>query len=87
MAGYTPWSGATSSVSNSSPDHPKSWVEPEFFIGCDDRNTLAQCLGNDLSIEGIAVVERQLKQLEGVVSGVGQNSDVQILKRLPQRAN
>src|ERR1700686_2902671 len=83
---YT-FGGETSSTSSCSPQHLEAGIELKFFVRRNDWNVLAQGLSNDLPIKGITVIERQLKQLEGVLGGVGQNSNVQILERLTKRCS
>ncbi len=43
-------------------------------------------LGNDLAIKGIAVVKRQVEQMEGVPCGVREYTNVQILNGLARKS-
>ena len=46
------------------PNDLEALVEIEALIRGDHRNALTQSLRNDLPVEGIAVVERQIEQSE-----------------------
>lgn len=46
-----------------SPDH-LHWVLLERLVACDDRNVFCDGLSDDLPVEGIVVVQRQI--IEGV---------------------
>lgn len=61
-----------------SPDHLNSFVQPECFIGSQHGNAFDNRLRNDLAIEGVGMVQRQIKQLRGVVRRPGKDTRIQI---------
>src|ERR1700686_2546350 len=55
-----------------SPYKLQSLVKMEFLIRTHDRNLFRQCLSYDLTIERIAMMQRQIEQMQGMLGGVRQ---------------
>ena len=60
------------------PNDFESVVEPESVVAGNDWNVLRQSLRNDLSVEGIGVMWRQVEEFERVIEGKWQDSHSQV---------
>ena len=63
-----------------------AFVAAERRIGRGDGNILGESLGDDLTVEGIAMVEREIKKTPRVFRGAGEDADEQIVEAGPDRA-
>src|SRR6266576_2642433 len=61
-----------------SPHNPEPLVEAEFLVGSHNWDVFAQGLGNDLAVEWVAMVQRQIEQMQRMISGVGQDSKPEV---------
>jgi len=61
-----------------SPHNPEPLVEAEFLVGSHNWDVFAQGLGNDLAVERVAMVQRQIEQMQRMISGVGQDSKPEV---------
>jgi hypothetical protein len=61
------------------PNDLKAFVETEFIVARDYRDFFAQSLRDDLAVERIGVVVGQIEEVGGMIHGVGQYAEVQIL--------
>jgi hypothetical protein len=62
------------------PDGAQAVVAPEGGIRRDDGDVLKEGLSNDLAVEGIPVVEREIEEMPGVCRGVGEDADDQVVE-------
>ena len=65
-------------IRHRSPHDPEPLVEAEFLVGSHNRDLFAQGLGNDLAVERVAMVQRQIEQMQRMISGVGQDSKPEV---------
>src|SRR5882672_7377010 len=64
------------------PKDLETLVQAEFLIASHHRDLFRQRLGDDLTVEGIRVQERQIEKRERMVRSVRQYAKVQVLKRV-----
>jgi hypothetical protein len=64
------------------PDDLKFLIQAELFVAPNYRDLCAQSLSDDLAVEGIRVMKRQIKQAKRMPDRVGQRLKVQVLNRL-----
>jgi hypothetical protein len=57
------------------------FVQAEFLVASDHRDLFAHSLGNDLAVERVRVVWREIEKIERMTRRIGQYAKVQILKR------
>ena len=62
------------------PKDLETFVQAEFLIASHHRDLFRQSLGDDLTVEGICVQERQIEKRECMVRSVRQYAKVQVLK-------
>jgi hypothetical protein len=62
------------------PNNLEILVETELFVASHDGDVLAQSLRDDLAVEGIRVLKRQIEQTKGMPDCVGQRLKIQILQ-------
>ena len=63
------------------PEDFEIFVQTEFLVASDHRDLFAHSLGNDLAVERVRVVWREIEKIESMMRRVGQYAKVQILKR------
>ena len=63
------------------PEDFEIFVQAEFLVASDHRDLFAHSLGNDLAVERVRVVWREIEKIERMMRRVGQYTKVQILKR------
>src|SRR5260221_10273719 len=61
-----------------SPDNFQPAITPENFVGGYYRNVLRYCLGDDLPIKRITMMQRQIEECIGMSRRVGQHSQPKI---------
>jgi hypothetical protein len=64
------------------PDDLKFLIQTELIVGRNYRDLFAQSLCDDLAVEGIRMMKRQIKQAKRMPDRVGQRLKVQVLNRL-----
>jgi hypothetical protein len=64
------------------PDDLKFLIQTELFVARNYRDLFAQSLSDDLAVEGIRMMKRQIKQAKRIPDRVGQRLKVQFLNRL-----
>src|ERR1700675_3932222 len=62
------------------PKDLETFVQAEFLIASHHRDLFRQSLGDDLTVEGIRVQERQIEKRECMVRSVRQYAKVRVLK-------
>src|SRR2546429_9795990 len=65
-------------IHHGSPHNPEPLVKAEFLIRSHNRDLFAQGLGNDLAVERVAMVQRQIEQMQRMISRVGQNAKPEV---------
>ena len=63
------------------PEDFEFFVHAEFLVASDHRDLFAHSLGDDLAVEQVRVVWREIEKIERMVRRVGQYAEVQVLKR------
>jgi len=54
------------------PEDSEVFVQAEFLVTSDHRDLFAHSLGDDLAIERVLVVPREVEKIEGMMRRVGQ---------------
>ena len=62
------------------PEDFEIFVQAEFLVASDHRDLFAQSLGDDLAVERVRVVWREIEKIERMMRRVGQYAKVQVLK-------
>ena len=62
------------------PEDFEFFVQAEFLVASDHRDLFAHSLGDDLAVERVRVVWREIEKIERMVRRVGQYAKVQVLK-------
>jgi len=63
------------------PEDLEIFVQAEFLVASDHRDLFAHGPGNDLAVERVRVVWREIEKIERMMRRIGQYAKVQILKR------
>jgi hypothetical protein len=63
-------------------DDLKLLIQTELFVARNYRDLFAQSLSDDLAVEGMPMMKRQIKQAKRMPDRVGQRLKVQVLNRL-----
>jgi hypothetical protein len=63
-------------------DDLKLLIQTELFVARNYRDLFAQSLSDDLAVEGMPMMKRQIKQAKRMPNRVGQRLKVQVLNRL-----
>jgi hypothetical protein len=63
-------------------DDLKLLIQTELFVARSYRDLFAQSLSDDLAVEGMPMMKRQIKQAKRMPDRVGQRLKVQVLNRL-----
>jgi hypothetical protein len=63
-------------------DDLKLLIRTELFVARSYRDLFAQSLSDDLAVEGMPMMKRQIKQAKRMPDRVGQRLKVQVLNRL-----
>jgi hypothetical protein len=63
------------------PEDFEIFVQAEFLVASDHRDLFAHSLGNDLAVERVRVVWREIEKIERMMGRIGQYAKVEILKR------
>ena len=58
------------------PNNFEAFVEGEFFIASDDGDFFIQRLRDDLAVEGIGMVKRQIVEAKRVIHRVGKYAEI-----------
>ena len=62
------------------PEDFEIFVQAESLVASDHRDLFAHSLGNDLAVERVRVVWREIEKIERMIRRVGQYAKVQVLK-------
>lgn len=73
-----PTVGFRQPIRHRSPHDPEPLVKAEFLVRSHNRDLLAEGLGNDLAVERVAMVPRQIEQMQRMISRVGQDSKPEV---------
>jgi hypothetical protein len=63
-------------------DDLKLLIQTELFVARNYRDLFAQSLSDDLAVEGMPMMKRQIKQAKRMPDRVGKRLKVQVLNRL-----
>ncbi|MGC1968961.1 MAG: hypothetical protein WA673_21045, partial [Candidatus Acidiferrales bacterium] len=60
------------------PEDLEIFVQTEFLVASNHRDLFAHSLGNDLAVERVRVVWREIEKIECMMRRVGQYTKVQV---------
>jgi hypothetical protein len=63
-------------------DDLKLLIQTKLFVARNYRDLFAQSLSDDLAVEGMPMMKRQIKQAKRMPDRVGKRLNVQVLNRL-----
>jgi hypothetical protein len=64
------------------PEDFEIFVQAEFLVASDHRDLFAHSLGDDLAVERVRVVCREIEKIERMMRRVGQYAKAQVLRRV-----